>query len=139
MSTVRLLIAAFLLSVLSFAPGCGEGEPTPDAGISVDSYTVRGVIVSLPDDENPSDDLMVHHEAIPEFRGQNGEMGMNEMTMPFPVDERLDLDGLEPGQKVRLTFTVDFDEQGQRLLTYRATEVEPLPEGTTLDLESETR
>jgi len=136
--SARSLLVAILLAALSFAPGCGDGDADRDLGVAVDTYTVRGIVVSLPDQQNPASDLMVHHEAIPEFRGQNGTRGMNEMTMPFPVGEGLDLSGVQAGQKVRLTFTVDYDEKGQRLLTYRATAVEPLPEGTELDLESET-
>ena len=125
------------LATLLATPGCADSEPEQTSDVVVDTYTVRGRIVSVPSPDNPGGDLMVHHEAIPDFRGEGGTRGMNEMVMPFPVSDDLDLVGFDAGDAVSLTFTVDFNEAEDRLITYRATSIEALPEGTTLDLASE--
>ncbi len=91
-------------------------------------YTVRGQVVSLP---TANDDLMVHHEAIPEYRSAAG-MGMDVMTMPFPLGEGISLDGIEPGDIVNLTFSVDYNENWSPT-AYRLTMIEELPADTELD------
>ncbi|MDX2115667.1 MAG: copper-binding protein [Planctomycetota bacterium] len=98
-----------------------------------DVYVVRAVVVSLPDAANPASEFQARHEAIPNFVGQDGELGMDTMVMPFPLADGLDLSAFQTGDKVELTFEVDFDAAAQRLLGYRATAVKPLPAETELD------
>lgn len=138
MRAFRFIASAVVsgLSVLAL-PGCGGSEPETPPGVVVDEYTVRGVIVSVPSYGDPSGDLMVHHEAIPDFRGEGGARGMNEMVMPFPVASGLDLSEFSEGDRVSLTFTVDYNENEDRLITYRATSIELLPEGATLDFDTD--
>lgn len=91
-------------------------------------YTVRGQVASLPAGDDP---LQVRHEAIPEFR--NGEkMGMNVMTMPFPLGEGVSLEGVQPGDKLSITFSVDYQE-GWSPINYRVVSYEKLPAETELD------
>lgn len=91
-------------------------------------YTVRGSVVSLP---TADDDLMVRHEAIPEFRsGEN--MGMDVMVMPFPLGEGVSLDGVAPGDKLSIRFSVDYEE-GWSPIGYRVVAYEKLPADTELD------
>ena len=57
-----------------------------------DTYEVRGEITQLPAPGVPPKDLKIHHEYIPDFKGDDGEVfingsglpGMNVMVMPFP-------------------------------------------------------
>jgi len=126
--------------------GCGESEQTPAAhetdttdqtssensAFEVDTYVVRGIVTSLPSEGNPMNGFNVRHEEIPTFRAQAGKTGMNSMTMPFPMGESLDLSATSVGDKVKLTFTVDFDTKADKLLAYRATAIEPLPADTAL-------
>lgn len=103
-----------------------ETEAAPDAEV----YQVRGEVTQLPDPENPSAQLMVQHEPIPDFKNSKGEMvGMNAMEMPFPVGEGVSLEGVAVGDKVLLTFEVQF----QPSTRYEVTAIEKLPADTTLD------
>lgn len=91
-------------------------------------YTVRGEVAALPSGD---EDLQVRHEAIPEFRS-GAKMGMNVMTMPFPLAEGVSLDGVEPGDKLSITFSVDYEE-GWSPIGYRVVSYEQLPADTALD------
>jgi Cu/Ag efflux protein CusF len=129
-------IAACSLVVFCALTSCNRAEETAQAdqapAIELHQYTVRGEIVSRPTETDPDTELLVRHEMIPDFRGQGGHLGMNSMTMPFPIAEALSLDSFAPGDKVALTFTVDFDAAEDRLLAYRATKIDPLPEDIEL-------
>ena len=135
MRPLACLASVVLASAVLTLPACErETSDESSSSIVVDTYVVRGRVVSLPQEGNPASQLMVHHEEIPHFRGQGGDLGMNEMTMPFPIGESLDLTGIEAGMGVRITFTVDYDEALDQLVTYRATSIEAVPEGEPLGL-----
>ncbi len=106
------------------------------AGVVVDTYEVRAIIAELPDASNPTSGFSARHEAIPDFRSNNGSLGMKAMTMGFPVAPELDLSELSVGQKIALTFTVDYNTETQKLLGFQVTKITPLPEGTTLNFGS---
>lgn len=90
---------------LLFGFGCPSRPGEPPAAPGDASYRVEGTIVALPSRERPH--LLVHHEAIPQFRNESGEIvGMDSMTMPFPVAPGVTLEGFEPGTPVLLTFEV---------------------------------
>lgn len=142
--SVSLISLGLLVSAAAVMSGC----PKEDTKSTIDeeqirselqtdiwqtaSYTVRGQVVSLP---TADDDLMVHHEAIPEYRKPGGT-GMKTMTMPFPLGEEISLEGIEPGDKVSITFTVDYEE-GWSPIAYRVTAIEELPADTELDFTSQ--
>ena len=140
---VGLGIAAGLLV------GCGEGaepsasvERSDDQSVEFHRYTVRGEVVEV----EPK--LRIRHEAIPEFRGPSGKLGMNVMVMDFwppvpsrdglPVPARVPespdgLDGLEPGQRVSVRFEVQFDLEADMPRGYFAVDIEELPGDVELD------
>lgn len=94
------------LAALVVAGACGGSSPSVG---TEHSYTVTAEIVRLPKPDAPRRDLVLAHEAIPEFvdiRGEN--TGMEAMTMPFPLAQGLDLGSLQPGDHVRATFVVRF-------------------------------
>ena len=99
------------------------------------TYTVRGEVVELPSPGAAGSQFQVHHEAIPGFVDQHGEVvGMSSMTMPFPLGDGLQLDGLELGDKVELDFVVDWSP-GRR--GWSATRVSELPPDTQLDFSAD--
>ncbi|MFG0293152.1 MAG: copper-binding protein [Phycisphaerales bacterium JB050] len=140
----RRFASLISLCLLASSAGVMSGCPKKDTKPTIDEeqirselqadiwqtaeYTVRGQVVSLP---TADDDLMVHHEAIPEFRKPSGT-GMKTMTMPFPLGKGISLDGIEPGDKVNIAFAVDYEE-GWSPIAYRVTKIEELPADTQLD------
>ena len=95
------------------------------------SYAVRGVVRQIRELGDGKTQLSVLHEAIDEFVGITGEVvGMKSMTMPFTVEDGVDLTGIEPGSKVRFELSVDWDRAEPGLISA----VEPLPQDTVLDI-----
>lgn len=95
----RGLVCAVLLAA------CKEPVPAPPP--AADHYVVRGEIARLP--ARPGDELSVRHEAIPGFKDRTGAtVGMDAMVMGFGVGPGLSLGGLEVGDKVQVTFAVDW-------------------------------
>ena len=102
----------------------GEG-PLPPADAT---YTARGVVYQLP--AQPGGDVMIHHEAIPEFVDRKGERsGMDSMTMPFTLAPEAGATDLQEGDKVEITFELRWKDGNLRIV--RLTE---LPAGTELNL-----
>ncbi len=99
-------------------------------------YTVRGQVVQVPSADDPRSEFSVRHEAIPEFRRIDGKLGMNTMTMGFPVAKGLSLEGIEAGDIVRLIFETEYEAGYTKLKGYQAVEVVELPAETALDFSS---
>ncbi|MFN3169023.1 MAG: family 16 glycoside hydrolase [Phycisphaeraceae bacterium] len=92
------LLAALLVTLA----GCSNDPDYPH------TYTTRGVVVSMPGDK-ATQQFIVHHEAIPDYRSINGSVGMKEMAMPIPVPDASILKGFAVGDKVELTFGERFE------------------------------
>jgi hypothetical protein len=122
--------------VMLLTSGCGEdsgssqGGNKPEAYQPVgDVYEVRGRIASLPDKPSGTQ-LFITHERIDVFRNREGEIvGMEKMTMPFPVAESIDLQGFSKDEPVRFKFDVDWASN-----TFTLFEIEKLPADVELDL-----
>ena len=103
---------AVALAWITFLLGCGAAPEPPAATgneteVPADVYVVRGELVRLPEGGDPSAGFHVHHEAIDDFRGADGSViGMDAMTMRFPLDDPSLLEGLEVGDKVELVWEV---------------------------------
>jgi protein SCO1/2 len=65
-------------------------SPAPHA------YSARGVVEKIAPDRRQ---VTIHHQAIPGY--------MMEMTMPFPVQNTNELNGLAPGDKITFTLVVN--------------------------------
>lgn len=119
------------------APACRRDDkpsaPAAERAIRTDRYVVRGVVAALPSAERPGSELQVRHEAMPHFVGQGGQLGMDTMTMPFPLGPGVSLVGIAVGDKVEVSFEVDVDPATQNLIGYRATAIARLPAETELD------
>ncbi|MCB9845057.1 MAG: copper-binding protein [Phycisphaeraceae bacterium] len=76
--------------------------------------------------------LTIHHEAIPNFEGRDGSIGMNAHEMPFPeVDASVDLNGFGAGDAVSFTFEVDWQKP-----TYRVVRIAHLSADVELRLDA---
>jgi Cu/Ag efflux protein CusF len=129
LTLLRLILPAFA-TVLCL--GCGpeglEADPATPAA-APDVYVVRGEVVSLPGRDDPTRGFYVRHEAIDDFKGGDGAvLGMDAMTMRFPVDDPAVLEGIEVGDKVELTYEVNWHGEPMQ----RATRVLELPADTEL-------
>ncbi len=118
-----LLSAVPVLAVLTLVlPGCKEESPavTFEVDPTVRSYTVDGVIVAgtIPGDDPPV--LKIRHEAMPDFYNDAGEnVGMEAMTMNFPVGPGVDAASISEGDAVRVGFDVDFTRPGNPMLVHK--------------------
>ncbi len=87
--------------------------------------------MELPKEDNDRASFQVQHERIPDFVNAQGKVvGMDSMTMPFPLAEGVTTRGVEVGDKVELEFQVDWSP-GRR--GWWATAIRPLPAETALD------
>lgn len=112
--------AVAALAALALLAACGPG------GGEIHTYEVRGVVVSMPDPGDELSNLAIRHEAIDDFRSIDGEVvGMDSMTMPFPVADGVDLAPFAPGDQVAFTFEVEWEGEPP----YRVTRIEELPPG----------
>lgn len=94
-----------------------------------ETYTVRGQVTQLPVEGNPANGFQVYHEAIDRFRGRDGEVtGMDPMAMPFPLAKGVSLEGVQVGDPVELTLTVDWKAEPP----VQITNLRELPAGTKL-------
>lgn len=106
-----------------FFAGCLSEPEKPPASPGDGTYRVRGTIVALPSSDRPH--LLVQHEAVPDFRDERGEIvGMDAMTMPFPLAPGLQWEGLAVGDHVELTFEVRWNARKNR---FQAIHVSRLP------------
>lgn len=117
---MRSLNAPLLVVLLLGLAACSSPQETaPAAGGS--RHTVRASVVALPGADSM---LHLHHEAIDDFPGQDGKpMGMDSMTMPFPVTKDLPLDGIAVGDRVEVTLLVDWKADS----SVQVVEVKELP------------
>jgi Cu/Ag efflux protein CusF len=85
--------------------GCGPRAQSPEPSHG-ERIAVRASVTQLPGTDNL---LYLHHEAIDRFRDEDGKIvGMDSMTMPFPIAKGLSLQGIEAGDKVTATLQIDW-------------------------------
>jgi Cu/Ag efflux protein CusF len=66
-------------------------------------YTVKGIVKGMPGDGRAPNEILVKHQAIPEYRDEDGVVtGMMAMTMPFYLAEGVSLSGIKAGDSVEL-------------------------------------
>lgn len=128
----RRHLAFFLLPFSAILlTACGGVEPAQEP---VEIYEVRGMVRQLPKAPRAGAEMRILHEALPEFRSETGEVvGMESMSMPFPVAQAELLEGLAVGDRVRFEFEVRWQGKGSPLLLTR---IEKLPTDTRLDFEA---
>jgi Cu/Ag efflux protein CusF len=124
---------AALLLACAVWPGCGPpaagpGAPAAQEKASGSRYIVRGEIVRLPAAGAETAQLMIRHEAIPDFVNKTGEkVGMQAMTMAFQTAAGVSLQGFQVGDKIEFGLRVDWENN-----TYEILELKKLPPDTPL-------
>ena len=99
---------------LIFVAACASTPEPPSGPVQV--YVVAGVITRLP--AGPGTELMIRHQEVPGFVNAEGEViGMRAMTMGFPTDDGLDLDGFVAGDSVDFRFEVRWGQPGPLRIT----------------------
>ncbi len=129
--TICHLAATFLLFAFS---GCDQKPAEPP-----DIYHVRAQVrrVPVPDIDavpdarsNKTGEIYVRHEAIPGFKDADGRIvGMDSMSMPFPLADVSLVAGIEAGDKIEMELEVSW-HGGNPL---KVTAIERLPARTRLD------
>lgn len=67
------------------------------------SFTVKGVVKSLPGQGAAQNEILVKHEEIPDYRDSSGKVvGMMAMTMPFYLADSTSLAGIAVGDSVEM-------------------------------------
>lgn len=96
-----------LLLCLALCLACSPRQETaPPAASGGTQIKVRASVVALPGEDAM---LHLHHEAMPDFPGQDGQVtGMDSMTMPFPVTQDLSLEGIAVGDRVEASLLVNW-------------------------------
>jgi hypothetical protein len=149
MHTRRLILAAALVVV--GAGGCSKSadKPTSAEGsynaiaAPAEVYTVRGVVTGLPVGEDPRASLRIHHEHIPDFKGKDGEVYMNDdgvpgmkaMEMPFDtLGPNVVLEGIEVGDKIEFDLAIAREPR----TTFAITRIVELPPDTEISFDNKT-
>ncbi len=109
-----------LLALLTLAAGCGRGGR---------DYTVRGRVAQLPEAGNASSGFVISHQAVDDFVDRTGEVvGMDPMTMSFPLGPRVSLAGLAVNDPIEFTLHADWSA----VPPVRITSLHKLPPGTPI-------
>ncbi len=113
------------------APKPAAAASAPDKGTPSATYTVRGKVADVPTRGRPQSDFQLHHEAIDNFADGSGKVvGMNSMTMSFPLGPGMALEGIAPGDIVEITFPVWWGKVGP---DYHVTKIVKLRADTKLE------
>lgn len=131
--------ASFFIALVALSVACGSPapdteaeDPTGSAEPRGDRYVVRGLVEEVVQPVHAEVRLRIRHEAIPDFKGMDGEVwpgGMESMTMSFAVGDGVSLEGISAGDKVEFVLVVDWAKKPTQWIT----EISPLPDETELD------
>ena len=134
MRTIATLRGAFLAGltlVLACTEQCGCESVQEEAalGPAAATYRTRGKVTHVPADATQQ--MIVHHEAIPDFQDQSGEkVGMHSMSMRFAVNPEVVPQGLSKDAPIAFDFEVRWDGD----VPLRIVKIEALPKDTALEL-----
>lgn len=102
---ISFVYATFLLALSSllFVTNSASGQ-------DMATYSIKGVIKALPGKGRAANEVLIQHEAIPEYRNRSGEVvGMSAMTMPFYLREGTQLGELTIGDAVEFKVEAHFE------------------------------
>ncbi len=123
-SFIRLAGALMLLAA---SAGCQQQPAAPP-----EIYRVRAQVRQVPAPDAARGEILVRHEAIPNFKNEGGEVvGMDSMSMPFPLADAGMAAGVAAGDRIEMEFEVSWSG-GNPL---KVTAIDKLPEGTRLAFE----
>ena len=103
----------------------GSGHARAQGERPVRRYTIRAEVVHLP--ERPGGDVVLRHEAVDDFTDMDGAVvGMDSMTMAFPVARGAWPEGMKVGDRLEALLVVNW-EKGFQVLE-RITRLPPATE-----------
>src|ERR1700710_2831654 len=106
------------IALLALLAGCSRGGR---------DYTVRGRVVQLPEAGNASTGFVIAHQAVDDCVDRQGEVvGMDPMTMSFPLGPRVSLAGLAVNDPIEFKLHADWSAAPP----VRITSLHKLPAGT---------
>ena len=74
------------------------------------TYSMKGEIRALPGVGRASNEVLIKHEAVPEYRDTAGKVvGMSAMTMPFYLKDGVALGDLKVGDRVAFKVEARFE------------------------------
>jgi Cu/Ag efflux protein CusF len=78
---------------------------SPSAAEDIFTYRVKGVVKVLPGKGTASNEILVKHEPIPDYRDEAGNIvGMAAMTMPFYLAQGVTLESVAVGDEVDMVL-----------------------------------
>lgn len=126
MNSLRKSVTIALL-LLSVTAGCRREPPPPP-----ETYRVRAQVRQVPAPDAARGEILVRHEAISEFKNEDGKIvGMESMSMSFPLADVALAAGVAAGDRIELEFDVSW-HGGNPL---EVTAIDKLPEDTRLAFE----
>jgi hypothetical protein len=116
---------------LALLAGGLQSACAPRAACSGRSYHLRGEVVGAAAPGGAARLLTLRHEPVDDFADRQGKVvGMDYMTMSFPVARRVPLAGIGAGDVVAITLCVDWQADPEVAVTA----LHRLPAGTRLEL-----
>jgi Cu/Ag efflux protein CusF len=94
MTIMRVLAALFMFAITA----------NTARAQNVFMYQVTGVVRAMPGNGRASNELLVKHAPIPQYRDSAGNVvGMKAMTMPFYLADDVNLEGIRVGDSIAMT------------------------------------
>ncbi len=130
-AAMRELGIIVMLSAI-IAAGCSRGqtnEQPASTGSDVQTYVVRGEVISVPQAGKPGIEFIVKHEPVDNFRDAGGRIvGMSTMGMPFTIGPGVSLEGIKPADKIEMRWVVQWKPEAKEYVE----SVRKLPSETQL-------
>ncbi len=80
------------------------------AGLDSTTYSMKGIIKALPGNGRAPNEVLIKHDAVPEYRNRSGEVvGMSAMTMPFYLRKDVSVGELKVGDTVEFKVEAHFE------------------------------
>lgn len=128
----RASLVALTLAFVPLALG-GCAGPPPEEKPADQSYPLRAIVVALPPPGAARPHLELHHDAVPGFVSSAGAVvGMDSMTMTFPLADAGELAGIAVGDKVAFDLEIRWADSDPTLVR----NLRKLPADTVLGFET---
>lgn len=104
-SQIPFVYTAFFLALSSLLVVTSSA-----AGLDSATYSIKGVVKALPGNGRAQNEVLIKHEAVPDYRNRSGEVvGMSAMTMPFYLRPGVSLGDIKVGDSVEFQVEAHFE------------------------------
>lgn len=105
MFKIPFVCTAFFLTLTSLLLVCNDAM-----GLDAATYSIKGVVKALPGNGRAANEVIIQHEAVPDYRNRSGEIvGMSAMTMPFYLRRDVSLGDIKVGDSVEFQVEAHFE------------------------------